>query len=941
MKKALLILLSCAGLLSAFDLTVGSVPEIVIPAGRHLSTKLAADELSLYVEKVSGKKLPVVIGNSSAQKQIIVGNSENLSELPKEIKNAFAKENVKADAFCILSKDQRLFLVGNKNVAELYAVYHFLHRQLGVYWLKPADDVDDGEYFEHKDTIVIKDGFEFNQPDFTYRRFDLTGAAWNIIPKKGIAWTLRNGMQASHAYGSRPKIKDLVEYYDTRVMDINVGQGGHTTFSSAVPKSLFETHPEYFSLLDGKRTLFDGGHSCYQYCISNPGVQELVLNKILKKIEEYGVDKYQYLFGMADTSVGWCECDTCKALDGNGENDGFNVSTRFHKVAESIAQKVYAKYPDARLSVWAYASYREIPHHVTHDPRMELIYCIHGRCYAHQLDDPNCRRNVNQLSLLKKWLAISPKVRSYEYYNCTHPFYVPTERTLAKDIALYKQIGLIGFKEEAPFPDAGFVPKRKDYEVRKDIFPSIWQHNYVLAKLLWRTEQDVNAILADIEPKYYGTAYPAMGKYHELRRKLWENSTGCMGYPTGDQRRPALLSVPGAQDNLLALLAQAEKLAGNDARLLHRIGLDKDYLTRYWIEPNVKLKAKFGNAMRAPKTTGPVIIDGDGSDAAWIAACSIDNFKTMDANKSPIPKELATSVCILSDDKYLYFLVNAKEPQIDKMKMSAGHDSPVWSNDAMEFFIYPPTAANSYYQMAVNPKGTIFDAINPGANSTFNLDAEVKTKINTDGYVIEARVRADTLGPFDRGGIWRLHIGRNRTIGNEKHFSIDGENYHDCTAYRALEIGSPYLRNGTFDTLKDGKPAHWDMIKATLNTGSGSNSVTINPNGRIYNCMTDPELWQSDKPRRISVTFKASSKGKVILCAYRYTDTTDGKAKHGYTRKNHPTERIKEWNLNNSSQILTAEYTIKPNEWAAIALHADKDEVTVSDVSVKLLSFTK
>ena len=83
-----------------------------------------------------------------------------------------------------------------------------------------------------------------------------------------------------------------------------------------------------------------------------------------------------------------------------------------------------------------------------------------------------------------------------------------------------------------------------------------------------------------------------MKKYHDLRRKLWNNSSYCFGYPTGDQRREALLSAPGAKEKLLALLDEAERLAADDDILKKRLQDDREWLQRYWIKPNASFLKK-------------------------------------------------------------------------------------------------------------------------------------------------------------------------------------------------------------------------------------------------------------------------------------------------------------------------------------------------------------
>ncbi len=928
--------------LKAFELVgAGELPPIVLSETPEQSTELAAKELADYVQKISGRRMQIVKGNTSAEKQIIIGTLDDLRNIPEHIAEKL-RNSEKADSFYIGVQGNRLYIVGKKKVGEIYGVYHFIESKLGVRWLKPADKFDSGEYVPKKSRISFDDFELLSEPFFDYRVLDQSGSVWNVIPRNGFIWALRNGFQIRPPYGMRPdKTCEFEEFFVPRVVDHILGEGAHTTFSNAIPADkYFSTNPEYFTMLDNKRTLFDGGHKCYQYCISNPGVQDLVASYVLDRIRKYGNDRYSFLFGMTDTSVGWCECPECRRLDDSARYNYLNISTRFHKVVKKISDKIYSEQPDARLRVWAYHTYRNLPKQVKYDPRMLIQFCIHGRCYGHALDDPNCMRNTKLLALLKEWMKLSGNIFTYEYFTSTPPLYVPHERGQARDLKLYKKLGIKGWKEEAPFEDSRFAGLRKD-DPRPDVFPSMWQWLYVTGKLLWNPDLDVNELIADAEGKYYGAAYPAMKKYHDLRRKLWENNTNCMGYPTGDQRRPTLLNMPGAKTALLECLDEAEKLAGNDKILLYRIGLDRKFLDKYWIRPNEEIKTMLGKAFRAPQVKGKITIDGDGKDPAWAGAYYTDDFKeTFTDEHAPVPERLKTTVGILSDEQNLYFLIKAREPRVAAITAEADKDGPVWKDDSIELFIYPPTAANVYYQIVVNPKGTVFDAICPGNNVKYDLGVEAKGKILADGYVVELKVPADKIADFQRGAVWRVHFARNRRIkedGVARNFSIDGTGYHDNCAYRALEIGEPYLKNGSFDDVKNGKPTHWSLSPnaKAVERGNG-HALAITSSGRCYQNLIDPELRQSSEPRKISIVFKASGNKNLNLFFYRYSDIPDSTQKHGYKRTFLPTAAAGTFQLEETPQVFRAEYTIAPDEWVALAFQTYFDAI-IDDVSVELI----
>ena len=943
-------LLFTSGVLHGFDLVKNGNPAvIVLPENADPSSRLAAQELSDYTGKVTGVKLPVVTGKSDASNTVYIGTLQTLKNIPAD---AAAKlKNAKQDeAHFICAKGNTLWIIGKHEVAELYGTYQFIEDKLGVRWLKPEDKTDSGEYVPKRRDIVFANYEKFREPVFAFRRLDQVGSYGQVIPVKGKTWATRNGYQTPPAYGTPIPYdkKDSLKYkfYVSRIPHSqNCLGGGHLTFVQPMPpRTTFDKHPEYFALIDGKRV------KGQQYCISNPEVRRNVADYIIRKLDaHHGLGFYN--FGMVDVNGGWCECAECRKLDGGDTMAGGfqNVSTRFQKTVRAIAEMVYQKYPDADLRVWAYHTYRQLPEGVKIHPKMKLQFCPHGRCYGHALDDPNCPRNVRMYKLLKEWLKVGPKdVFTYEYLTSSGIYYVCHEQMIGHDLRLYRKLGMAGWKEEALFADSKFYPPKKN-DIRGDLMPSNWQWAYITGKLLWDPSLDENKLLDEAENLYYDKAYPPMKKYHALRRKLWANTPVCMGYPHGDPRRPNILNQPGAKEELLKLLDEADKLAAGDKILQYRLANDRRWLKDYWIKANEEVKALRGKTMRAPDAKSKIIIDGDGKDRAWGGAyyLTADLKQAFTAEKKALPPELKTTLGVLSDKENLYFLITAMEPSPGKMKMTGKADVDVWGDDSIEIFLYPPTAANVYYHLVINPTGAVYDALGTGNAKDFNIPVEVKTRILKDRYVIEAKVPLAKLKLPENGEIWRLGFARNRNVDDaltpkgiaySGNFSLGGSNYHDVNAFRPLEFGTPILKNGAFEALdKNGKPKFWSLRKkAALIKSEIGNAIKLESTGDAFQLIWWEPLRQSPQERKIAFTFKASGKGKVTVRFYRYTDTPDPKAKNGYRRKYNGADTAGVYQLTEKPQIYQGEYMIKPNEWIAFAF-TGAPEAIVDDASIRLV----
>lgn len=898
MKKffSLLPVLACFSvcLVQAFEISEGT--QIVTGAQAVDSTFFAARELAEYIFKVTGVKPAVIKGKSTALSQIVIGTLYDVKTLPLAAEKQLAAAGT-PDAFAIVCRGNTLYIVGKDRVGELYGVYAFLDEKLGVRWFRAAIAQDPYEYIPKTARIQFDDFTVVRIPAFRYRQLTHSGATGKT-PVNGQTLAVRQGFQINPPWDYKRAFQE--RFYRERCSMLSVGTGGHGGFYTPVPEKLFAEHPEYFALQDGRRV------KGKQICISNKQVQKLVQQHIENIYKTVPVNSITYLFGMLDTTTGWCECPECRKLDGNGAFDYINVSSRFHKVAVKIMAEIYKKYPAARLEAWAYHTYRTIPENVKYDPRTLIYYCTHGRCYGHELQDPGCWRNVRQLELIKSWRKISSRMKVYEYANCTPVLYGCMEEILCKDLRLYRQLGLEGWKEEIRFADARFWPpvKKGETDYRADRANSNWQWYCVAGKLLWNPELDPEEILKDVESKYYGKAYPAMKKYHDYRRKLWNNSSHCLGYPTGDQRRERLLSVPGAKAELLALLHDAEKLAGDDPILLNRLKDDRQWLLRYWIQPNDALQARLDKTAYAPSRVGAVNIDGDPGDAEWNRAWHTTDFKYIAGNgkQNESRKAVKTVLSILSDEQYLYFRVLAETP-----------DNGGTAKERIAFFIMPPSVAGECYYISVGSDGKPGDVRYPGGGKAIVAAA----KSARAGYTLEVKVPISKLAAVERGSVWKLHTAR--FIDENSCWSLDGSALHDTVNYRGVVIGSPLLKNGSFENLDaKGSPANWNCKKCKIIKNGASNAVKLTAGSHIYQFLTHPELNQQPVARKIKISFRAAGSGTVNVYAVRYNDTKDAKARFGYRRTFFSTQQFHKAALAEKQKLYSCEYTINPDEWIAL-----------------------
>ena len=914
MKKRIVIIPFLFAVLSLCGFEITKETVVVIGDNAPESTLLAAQEFAAYTKKICGIAPPAVNRAVPSVPQVFIGTLADVRNLPAAAAKKLAAAK-SPDAFVILCSGNTLFIVGKDRVGELYGTYAFLDEKAGVRWFRAATAKDDYEYVPRISPLAFADFEIFRDPVFRFRQLSLIGGKVNKPPVNGQSAAVRQGFQIHPPGNYKKAFTD--KFYMARTSLPVISTGAHRAFSRPLPETLFDSHPEYFALVNGKRV------KGVQICISNPDVQRKVIDYIIGIYKTVPVKSFSYLFGLPDVTTGWCECDDCRKLDGPGEFDYINISTRFHKVVSAMTAEIYKKYPDAELQVWAYHTYRTIPAGVKYDPRVLIYYCTHGRCYGHALNDASCQRNAVQYDLIKKWHKTAPRMRFYEYATSVPVLYGCTEAILAEDLRLFRDAGFEGWKEGLYFADAAFTPWKKPgiADTRLDAANSNWQWLYVAGKLLWNPDLDVNEILADAESKYYGKAAVPMQEYHAYRRMLWNNSSFCLGYPAGDERRPRLLSSPGATEKLLSLLDQAEKLAGSDVVLSGRIKDDRDWLMRYWIEPNKKIRAASGKACFAPTRVGTIKIDGDPGDPEWLRAWHTDDFRPVAGNGGKnLPK---TVFSLLSDENNLYFKVTA--------------DGFTGKKDWVRFFIIPPVITGEYYQLTVTADGSADCTFYAGKNAVRIQGVISAVNQNADTGVIEVKLPMVNTGKVLPGSLWKIHVARswqNSAGSDPTELSLSGISPHNTAGYRGFVAGTPLLQNGTFEDLKpDGKPVKWSMRRAETVSCDTSNAVKIGPGGSVHQFCTGQKTFA----RKIRVTFRVGGSGTISVCAMRYHDARDGKARYKYKRTILPQEVFYKTELTGKQKLYACEYTIRPDEWIGLRFSVPDDEKSfaiLDDVSV-------
>lgn len=90
----------------------------------------------------------------------------------------------------------------------------------------------------------------------------------------------------------------------------------------------------------------------------------------------------------------------------------------------------------------------------------------------------------------------------------------------------------------------------------------------------------------------------------------------------------------------------------------------------------------------------------------WAAPASAASIELTTSKNGKRPR-LGTRVHVWRDELRLYVLFDAEDDHIEATLR--GHDTDLWTEDVFEIFI-APRSLDEYYEIEVNPVGTIFDA---------------------------------------------------------------------------------------------------------------------------------------------------------------------------------------------------------------------------------------
>ena len=444
----------------------------------------AAEELSRLLMQVTEANFAFLQDTKRPDKAIIVGSPDTVRSLGIE-PDAL---DLGTDGFAIRVVGESVLIFGGRPRGTLYGVYAFLERFGGCRWytpsvskipLKPTIEI------ESDLNIIDKPAFEYRESFFVGNSLDGNWAAHNRC--NGNAMRLR-----AHQGGR-------VSYFPFV----------HTFNSLLSPDEFFDEHPEYFSLVDGKRQ-----RNLTQLCLSNPDVVRIATERVKGWIKAH---PEATIFSVSQNDVyNPCQCPECARIDAEeGSHAGSLI-----RFVNQIAEEVEKINPNLVIDTLAYQYTRTPPKHIRPRRNVCVRLCSIECCFAHPLD--KCDRILSFANRihgdsfqrdLEGWAKVCDRLYIWDYVVNFHHYVMPFPNfgVLAANLRYFRRNHVAGVFEEGSTTLFG---KTEFIELK----------SWVLAKLLWDPEQDTQALVEDFISGYYGNAALYIMEYYNLLNDLLAHS---------------------------------------------------------------------------------------------------------------------------------------------------------------------------------------------------------------------------------------------------------------------------------------------------------------------------------------------------------------------------------------------------------------------------------
>lgn len=369
------------------------------------------------------------------------------------------------DGFIIRTDGSKIYFAG-KRKGTLYAVSTFLEKYLNCRIYSAKVKV-----IPKRNSITLPQIDFAENPVFSYR---------DIYYRE----------TENDEYGHWHK---LIDSDDKKIWGMFV----HTFQTLLPPEKYFKEHPEYFALRDSLRVP-------EQPCLTNPDVYRIIVEELKRRMEENPSAKIWSV--SQNDNYSNCQCDECKKIDEHEGSPSGSLINFVNKIAE--------EFPDKIISTLAYQYSRKAPLSIKPGKNVNIMLCS-IECYRTYPLETDTSKNSFTQDLIE-WSKLTNNIFLWDYVvqftNYVSPF--PNFHVLQPNIQLFAKYGAKMMFQQGDGRLGG-----EFNELRA----------YLIAKLLWNPEINIDSVTNDFLSGYYGKAGKHLKSYIDLmtseliksNAKLW------------------------------------------------------------------------------------------------------------------------------------------------------------------------------------------------------------------------------------------------------------------------------------------------------------------------------------------------------------------------------------------------------------------------------------
>ena len=471
----------------------------------------AANELRDIVKKITNVSLEVMAENKlkdvdTKGKFISVGDTQLYRA------QDFKAEDLNTDGFLLKVVENSLFIVGENQRGTLYGVYEFLEREAACKFLSPSYD-----YIPSLSEIKL-------------RRLDV---------KEIPAFALRSDFYFPMSYDTKytAKMRYLSQFGGMAADSIGGTQmtywsdGGHSFYVYVPHTKYYAEHNDWFSGPDPVNS-----QPCFSNGLNDDGTLkegDSFIRTLIEGVKKVILEKpmlTHIMLGQQDND-NVCRCENCtRQIAALGGQRSAQLVLVINAVAREIKAWMKAEGMDREMTFVTFSYWWSMNAPTKRDENGKIVaaneYVIPrddvyiyfapiGACYNHPINDTSCSKNVVDIyGQFENWRAITDRFYVWDYaanFNDYLSWY-PNLPVLKQNLLYYREIGVAGVLTE------GAITGQNYYQ--QDLI------SWLLSKLMWNPDQDVNALRAEYDRYYFGEkAGKIITEYTDFMNSYFETTS--------------------------------------------------------------------------------------------------------------------------------------------------------------------------------------------------------------------------------------------------------------------------------------------------------------------------------------------------------------------------------------------------------------------------------